>query len=85
MFGMGLQELILIFILALIIFGPKRLPELAKTLGSFFGNFKRAAEDIKNDISFQINLDEEKKALNDKYRQLEQEANEIEKKKEDIN
>jgi Tat protein translocase TatB subunit len=80
MFGMGLQELIMIFILALIIFGPKKMPELAKTLGKFFGSFKRAAEDIKNDISFQINLDEEKKALDDKYRQLEQEAKEMEKK-----
>jgi Tat protein translocase TatB subunit len=64
----------MIFVLALIVFGPKKLPELAKKLGSLLGNLRHAAENVKNEVTFQINLDEEKKALDDKYRQLEKET-----------
>ncbi len=47
MFGIGMPELILIFIIALLIFGPKRLPELGRSIGRAFAEFKRATEDIK--------------------------------------
>jgi sec-independent protein translocase protein TatA len=48
MFGsLGFTELFFIFVLALIIFGPRKLPELGKTLGNALGQFKRASEDFK--------------------------------------
>ncbi|MGM0642639.1 MAG: twin-arginine translocase TatA/TatE family subunit, partial [Thermodesulfobacteriota bacterium] len=42
MFGLGMPEILLILALALIVIGPKRLPDLAKTLGKAMGEFKRA-------------------------------------------
>jgi sec-independent protein translocase protein TatB len=47
MFGIGFQELLLIFIIALVVVGPNKLPELAKTLGKGLAEFKRATNDIK--------------------------------------
>ena len=50
MFGIGMQELILIAIIALIVVGPKKLPDLAKTLGKGFNEFKKATEGITDDL-----------------------------------
>jgi sec-independent protein translocase protein TatB len=50
MFGIGGQELILILLLALIVLGPKKLPEMAKTLGKALGEFQRATNDLKKEI-----------------------------------
>jgi len=49
-FDIGLQELIVIFLIALLVFGPKRLPELAKTLGRGLGDLKRAFQDVKDQV-----------------------------------
>lgn len=51
MFGIGGQELILILVVALIIIGPKKLPEIAKTLGKALGEFQRATDDLKKEMS----------------------------------
>ena len=45
---LGLQEIIIIFVIALIVFGPKKLPELGKSLGKGLREFKRATEDLKS-------------------------------------
>lgn len=50
MFNLGIQELAVIFIIALIFIGPKQLPELAKTLGKVFRDFKRASNEITDSI-----------------------------------
>lgn len=50
MFGIGMQELILIAIIALIVVGPKKLPDLAKTLGKGFSEFKKATEGITDEL-----------------------------------
>lgn len=54
MFGLGMQELILIFAIALIIFGPKKLPELGRSLGRGIAQFKRATQDVKESIETEI-------------------------------
>jgi len=50
MFGIGMPELLLILALALIVLGPKKLPELAKALGKGLAEFRRATEELKNEF-----------------------------------
>lgn len=62
MFGpLGVPELIFIFVLALLIFGPRRLPELGKTLGRAMGEFRRATSDLKSSFDTELALEEEQK------------------------
>lgn len=59
MFGpLGLPELVLIFVVALIVFGPRRLPEIGKTLGKALGEFKKATDEFKNTIEREVRIDE---------------------------
>ena len=60
MFGLGVQELLFIFVLALLIFGPKKLPEIGRTLGRGMKEFRRATTDIQRTINTEIALEEEK-------------------------
>ena len=55
MFGsLGLPELLLIFVVALIVFGPRKLPEIGRTLGKALGEFKKATDDLKNTIEREV-------------------------------
>lgn len=51
MFGIGMPELLLILALALIVIGPKKLPDLARAIGRGLAEFKRATEELKNTIN----------------------------------
>jgi TatA/E family protein of Tat protein translocase len=50
MFGIGMPELLLILVLALIVLGPKKLPELARALGKGMAEFRRATDELKEEF-----------------------------------
>lgn len=56
MFGLGMPEVLLILAIALIVIGPKKLPDLAKTLGRAMGEFKKAAQEFKRSIDVETPL-----------------------------
>lgn len=59
MFGsIGMPELILIFIVALIVVGPRKLPELGRTLGRSLSEFKRASHELRSTLEEEIKLEE---------------------------
>lgn len=62
MFGIGFQELIIIAIIALLIVGPKKLPDLAKTLGKGFRDFKNATEGVTEDLKDALKEDDKPKS-----------------------
>jgi TatA/E family protein of Tat protein translocase len=58
MFGLGVPELIFILLLALLIFGPKRLPEIGRTLGRGMSEFRKASNELTRSLNTELALDE---------------------------
>jgi sec-independent protein translocase protein TatB len=63
MFGIGMPELILILAIALIVIGPKKLPDLAKSLGRAMREFKKATNEFKETLQIDEDLTDVKKAF----------------------
>jgi len=61
--SIGMPELIIIFVIALIIFGPRKLPELGRSLGKSLSEFKRASNELKSTLEEEIRLDEQRANL----------------------
>ena len=55
--SLGFPELLVIFVIALIVFGPRRLPEIGKALGQGISEFKRASKELQNRIEDEIEKD----------------------------
>ena len=65
MFGIGLPELIVIAIIALLVVGPKKLPDLAKSLGKGLTEFKKAVEEVTENVKETLKPDDVKKEVDD--------------------
>jgi TatA/E family protein of Tat protein translocase len=61
--SLGMQEIIVIFVLALIIFGPRKLPDLGKSLGRGMAEFKKASNELKQTWEDEVRLDKEKQDM----------------------
>jgi sec-independent protein translocase protein TatA len=58
--SIGMPELIVIFVIALVVFGPRKLPELGRSLGRGIAEFKKATNELQNTLEQDINADEER-------------------------
>lgn len=64
MFGnIGMPELIVIFTIALLIFGPRKLPELGRSLGRSLSEFKKASNELRSTLEEEIRVEEQKEAV----------------------
>jgi TatA/E family protein of Tat protein translocase len=70
MFGpIGMPELIIIFVIALIIFGPRKLPDLGKSLGRSLAEFKRASNELRHTLEDEIRVEETRQSSDEEARQ----------------
>jgi TatA/E family protein of Tat protein translocase len=73
----GMQELIIIFVIALIVFGPRKLPQLGKSLGRSIAEFKRASNELRNTLEDEIRVEETKKEIMEPIETLSKEAKDV--------
>jgi sec-independent protein translocase protein TatA len=72
--SLGMQEIIIIFVLALIVFGPRKLPELGKTIGKGLAEFKKASNELKQTWEEEVRLDKEKEVVSDILKDVQKET-----------
>jgi TatA/E family protein of Tat protein translocase len=65
MFGIGFQEMLIILVVVLIFFGPKRLPDLAKSLGKGIAEFKKASDEVRKGIDEAVREEETDETMPD--------------------
>jgi Tat protein translocase TatB subunit len=76
MFGIGIPELVIILIVALLVVGPAKLPDLARSMGKALGEFRRLADDVKETIEQEMAQEPEKEELTQKEGQKEEQKRE---------
>lgn len=62
MFGIGTTEIVVILVVALLVLGPKKLPEIARSLGKTLAEFRRVSTDVKRTIEMEVDREEETRA-----------------------
>jgi len=75
--NIGFPEMVLIFVVALLVFGPKRLPELGRSLGRGLSEFRRASSDLKNSIEREIDAAEIEQSIADTKKATERAKDEL--------
>ena len=70
----GMQELIIIFVIALIVFGPRKLPQLGKSLGKSIAEFKRASNELRSTLEEEIRVEETRREIMEPIENLRKEA-----------
>lgn len=70
--GLGWSEILVIFVLALIVFGPRKLPELGRSLGKGLSEFKKASNDLRR--TWEQEVEAEKEKLDKEFRDLEKDV-----------
>ena len=70
----GMQELIIIFVIALIVFGPRKLPQLGKSLGKSIAEFKRASNELRSTLEEEIRVEETRREIMEPIESLGREA-----------
>lgn len=73
----GMQELIIIFVIALIVFGPRKLPQLGKSLGRSIAEFKRASNELRSTLEQEIRVEETRKDIMEPIESIRREADEM--------
>jgi sec-independent protein translocase protein TatA len=63
--SLGMQEIIVIFVLALIVFGPRKLPDLGKSLGKGLAEFKKASNELKQTWEDEVRLEKEREQVSE--------------------
>ena len=75
MFGIGMPELILIMAIALIVIGPKKLPDLARSIGRALGEFKKATGELKSSLGVDEELEDVKHAFDEMNQEVKDAVN----------
>jgi TatA/E family protein of Tat protein translocase len=80
MFGsIGLPELIVIFIIALLVFGPKKLPEVGKSLGKAIREFKKASDELRSKVEEEINAADIRNDISEVQKEVQEDLSGIKK------
>ncbi len=69
--GLGMGEVVLILVIALVVFGPRKLPELGKSMGQAMSQFRRASEDFKRTWEQEVESGEGPQERHDERRRVE--------------
>jgi sec-independent protein translocase protein TatA len=75
--NLGMQEIIVIFLLALIIFGPRKLPEIGKSLGKGLAEFKKASNDLRRTWEEEVQMEKEKDEMKNLLNESSVESKEV--------
>ncbi len=74
--SIGMMELIVIFVIALVIFGPRKLPELGRSLGKSLSEFKRASNELRSTLDDEIHLEDQRSREQTRKRAVDDTADE---------